>query len=179
MKRVMIIGQPGSGKSTLARLLGERTGLPVIHIDKIHWKPGWIERSAAQKTALCREAHNQDEWIFEGGHSITWEERQERCDTLIWLDFPLWLRLWRVIVRTLGNYGRSRVDLPENCPEQFRLEFYLWIWTTRNTARAKMGALFEATAPPKVHVKLKTRREVAAFLNQLAEQKSAIKEIGQ
>ena len=36
MQRVMIVGQPGSGKSTLARRLGERTGLPVVHIDTIH-----------------------------------------------------------------------------------------------------------------------------------------------
>lgn len=36
MKRVMIVGQPGAGKSTLARQLGERTGLPVVHIDTIH-----------------------------------------------------------------------------------------------------------------------------------------------
>ena len=48
MKRVMIIGQPGSVKSTLARFLGERTGLPVVHIDKIHWKPGWNERETLE-----------------------------------------------------------------------------------------------------------------------------------
>jgi adenylate kinase family enzyme len=35
MERIMIVGQPGSGKSTLAQVLGEVTGLPVIHIDKI------------------------------------------------------------------------------------------------------------------------------------------------
>ena len=40
MQRVMIIGQPGSGKSTLAREMGKHTGLPVIHIDTIHWQPG-------------------------------------------------------------------------------------------------------------------------------------------
>ena len=110
MKRVMIIGQPGSGKSTLARFLGERTGLPVVHIDKIHWKPGWNEREKEEKTALCQAVHARDRWIFEGGHSVTWEERRARCDTLIWLDFPLWLRVWRVVWRTLriGTRAISR-----------------------------------------------------------------------
>jgi adenylate kinase family enzyme len=40
MQRIMIIGRPGSGKSTLARELGRITGLPLVHIDHIHWEPG-------------------------------------------------------------------------------------------------------------------------------------------
>ena len=40
MQRVMIIGCGGSGKSTLARQLGEKTGLPVVHLDRIFWSPG-------------------------------------------------------------------------------------------------------------------------------------------
>jgi adenylate kinase family enzyme len=40
MERVIIIGCGGSGKSTLARQLGERTGLPVVHLDKLFWNPG-------------------------------------------------------------------------------------------------------------------------------------------
>lgn len=75
MRRVMIIGQPGSGKSTLAREMGARTGLPVFHIDTIHWQPGWIERSTQEKTRLCNEVETKDQWIFEGGHSTTWDNR--------------------------------------------------------------------------------------------------------
>ncbi|MDF9757302.1 Mg-chelatase subunit ChlI [Pseudomonas hunanensis] len=67
MQRVMIVGQPGSGKSTLARKLGEQTGLPVVHIDTIHWQPGWVERSPDEKTRLCREVEARERWIFEGG----------------------------------------------------------------------------------------------------------------
>ncbi len=55
MQRVMIVGQPGSGKSALARKLGQRTGFPVIHIDTIHWQPGWVERSWDEKTRFCNE----------------------------------------------------------------------------------------------------------------------------
>lgn len=92
LKRIMIIGQPGSGKSTLARALGDITELPVVHIDKIHWKSGWVERSKAERTRLCEEVHAGDKWIFEGGHSITWPKRIARADMIIALDMPLRVR---------------------------------------------------------------------------------------
>src|SRR5690349_10638619 len=135
MKRVMIVGQPGSGKSRLARAVGERAGLPVVHIDKIHWGAGWVERTPAEKTRLCREVEAQDRWVFEGGHSATWDSRLARADLLIWLDQPLALRLWRVVRRTATGLGRTRADMAEGCPEQLgRLpDFVRFIWDTRHT----------------------------------------------
>lgn len=144
MKRVMIIGQPGAGKSTLARQLGEATSLPVFHIDLIHWKSGWEERTGPEKDALCAQVHAKDTWIFEGGRSVNRPERLARVDTLIWLDFPLWLRCWRVFKRTLRDYGTSRPDMPEGCPERFSWPFYKWIWDTRKTNLALMRRTFES-----------------------------------
>ncbi len=41
-ERILIIGPSGSGKSTLAITLSGLTGLPVIHLDKEFWQPGWV-----------------------------------------------------------------------------------------------------------------------------------------
>ena len=170
MKRVMIIGQPGSGKSTLARQLGDLTHLPVVHIDHIHWKSGWVERSGEEKDALCAEVHARAHWIFEGGRSSTWDERLDRADTLIWLDVPLGLRAMRVFLRTIRYWGRSRPDLPVGCPEQFSLEFWKWIWDTRHTSRASMQRLFDGAdgAPGnKTKVRLCTSKAVSGYLSSL------------
>ncbi len=43
VERVAVVGSGGAGKSTFARDLGRRTGIPVIHLDQHHWKPGWVE----------------------------------------------------------------------------------------------------------------------------------------
>lgn len=168
MKRVMIIGQPGSGKSTLARRLGAITHLPVYHMDKIHWQPGWIERPREEKTRLCREVHAKPLWIFEGGHSITWPERLARADTLIWLDVGLARRAFRVVRRTLAGYGHTRADLPENCPEKFSLEFYQFIWRTRNTSRDRMAETVASVRSEKTVVVLSSLREVRAYLQDVA-----------
>jgi adenylate kinase family enzyme len=168
MKRVMIVGGPGSGKSTLARLLGERTGLPVVHIDHIHWQAGWIERDKEDKDRLTREVHARDAWIFEGGHSRTYDDRMARADTLIWLDMPVWLRLWRVLRRTVAHLGQSRPDLTDGCPEVLgrqTLEFIAFIWRTRRSSHQRIEAI--ASNPP-THLTVRHLRslaEVRAFLD--------------
>lgn len=171
MQRVMIVGQPGSGKSTLAREMGKRTGLPVIHIDRIHWQPGWLERNADEKTRLCREVEARDQWIFEGGHSATWDNRIARADLLIWIDRSSMLRFWRVLLRTLIQRGGPRPDLPEDCPEQLGnlLELFNFMWTTRKSARAKMKQL-AATAPSTCRVVcLRSNRQTSQFLSSVGE----------
>lgn len=162
--RVMIIGQPGSGKSTLARALSDKTGLPVVHVDRIHWMSGWVERDKPEKIRLAMIEQEKDAWIFEGGLGATKEHRLDRCDTLINLDFPLWLRLLRVVKRTLRHYGQSRNDLPDGCEEYFNPEFYKWIWdTSRKNREANLRWMAKAGPAVSVH-HLKSPRAVRTFL---------------
>jgi len=170
MKRVMITGGPGSGKSMLAVALGEKTGLPVFHMDKIHYRPGWVERSRAEKDQLTHEIHVRDHWILEGGHSNTFAERVARSDTFLWLDVPVGLRTIRVLRRSLRYYGQSRPDLPEGCPERFNrqtLDFLRFIWRTRQSARMKLEAIYlNPPAHLSVH-RLTSLSQVRAFLADL------------
>jgi adenylate kinase family enzyme len=167
MKRVMIVGQPGAGKTWLARELGRRTGLPVHHMDMIHWKPGWVERDRAGKQAMARRVEESESWIFEGGLSATMPNRLVRADTVILLDVPFVVRVWRVFVRTIRDYGQTRPDLPENCPERFDREFWGFIWRTRVTARQRNRSLIRTAAPKTVVHVIQSRRDVAEFLQSL------------
>lgn len=179
MQRVMIIGGPGSGKSTLARFIGKVVGLPVVHIDKIHWKPNWVERPAEEKVAIIRQIHAREAWVFEGNFTRTIAERAARSDTIIFLDLPVQLRLWRVTVRTLRDFGKLRGDeLPEGCVERFDREFFSYIWRTRETGRRTGLALVE-NPPAHAHVHhLTSPAEVAAFQRNLEQRFSLGHEAG-
>ncbi|MGH1412483.1 MAG: AAA family ATPase [Pelagimonas sp.] len=167
MKRVMIVGQPGAGKSYLGREIGRLTGLPVVHMDMIHWMPGWVERDKTDKLAMVHEVEISDAWVLEGGLSASYAHRLHRADTLIVLDFPLWLRSWRVFARTLRDYGRSREDLPRECPERFSWEFWKWIWDTRHTSRAQNLRLISQAGQVTAVFHLQNRSDVTTFLKTL------------
>jgi adenylate kinase family enzyme len=149
--------------------MGEQTGLPVYHIDQIHWKPGWVERPSIEKLPLIRQIHARDAWIFEGNNSSTFAERTARADTMIWLDLPVGLRLRRVIWRTIRDRGEIRPDMAPDCPEGFHsdtLAFWRYIWRTRHTARAKLASIAANPGHLTVH-HLQNRSQVRQFIANL------------
>lgn len=167
MQRIMIIGGAGSGKSTLARALGERSGLPVFHLDALFWRPGWVESSRESFEPRLRELYREERWIIEGNYSGTWPERLAAADTLIFLDLPTPLRLWRITRRVLGSYGRVRPDMAPGCPEKFDWPFFLWAKNYARDHRPKAVALFQEAQTQAACHHLQSRKAVAAFLKGL------------
>ncbi|MEM8555099.1 MAG: hypothetical protein AAGF71_09795 [Pseudomonadota bacterium] len=152
MQRIMIIGQPGSGKSTLARMLGEALDLPVYHMDRdVYWLPGWEERPLEDRLTRIDAIVTQDAWVFEGFNSATFHIRGARADTLIWLDVPLVIRLFRVIRRNVTGLGKARPDLGDDCPERLdMLPGFLWyILRTWRRNWANTYGFYEAFERPK------------------------------
>lgn len=125
MQRVMIIGPCGSGKSTLSFALAKRLGLPLIHMDKLNWQPGWIDSPDDVLLARVEEAVSGDRWLIEGNYGGTMAPRLARADTVIYLDYPVPLCFWRMLKRVWHYRGRVRPDMTEGCPERFDLEF-MW-----------------------------------------------------
>ena len=166
MKRVLIIGCGGSGKSTLARAMGERTGLPVIHMDKLFWKPGWVSMEKDEFDALIRERMKEEEWILDGNYRRTLPERIACCDTVIYLDLPRIVCLMGAVKRILRSYGTVRSDMAEGCPERIDAEFFGWVWNYNKVNRANNYALLKNAPLAKVII-LKNRREVSRFLRKL------------
>ena len=164
MERVLIIGCGGSGKSTLARALGDITGLPVVHLDKLFWKPGWVESSQEEMDGKIREVLAQPRWIMDGNFNRTMAWRLERCDSVIYLDFSRLACLMGVAKRILTTYGTVRPDMGEGCPERFDLDFLKWVWNFNRNKRQRYLSMLSALEDKQVYI-LRSRREVKAFLS--------------
>lgn len=139
MNQIMIIGvSAGVGKSTFARRLGKLTGTEVTHLDRLYWKPGWVEAPAEEFSAAQREIVERDQWIIEGNYTSTIDIREPNADTVIYLELPLRVCLYRVVKRRIRYHGRTREDLTEGCPEKIDWAFLKFIVTTYGPRKKKM-----------------------------------------
>lgn len=166
MERVLVIGCGGSGKSTLSRKLGEKTGLPVIHLDKLFWHSGWVESTREEIDEKIVREMEKDCWIIDGNYMRTLPLRLQKCDTVIYLDFSTLRCICGVLRRVLTSYGKVRPDMGEGCPERFDWEFLKWVWRFNRENRPRLYSALEA-APAKSIIILKNRRQVNRYLESL------------
>ena len=164
MKRVAIIGSGGAGKSTLARRLGEITGLPVVHLDREFWRPGWTETPKPEWRSKVASLVQRDEWIIDGNFGGTMEIRLAAADTVLFLNFPRLLCTYRALKRTVTYRKRTRPDMAPGCDEKFDLDFLSWVWHFPAQTAARIEARLMQLRPDVEVLRLRSPREVEAFL---------------
>lgn len=105
MKRIVILGRGGAGKSTFADQLGAATGLPVIELDKHFWPPDLTPLRRDQWRAIQQRLTDTEKWILDGdlGPFDALEVRLKAADTIIVLDFSVWICTWRALRRSREN----------------------------------------------------------------------------
>jgi adenylate kinase family enzyme len=164
MKRVLVIGSGGAGKSTFAVQLAERTGLPLIHLDALFWGPGWVETPRDEWASRVSELASAERWIMDGNYGGSLDARLACCDTVIFLDVPRVVCLWRVIRRRIRFHGRSRPDMTAGCVEQLSWEFLSWIWTYPSRRRPRVLQRLSELRADQQSIVLKSNAEVRNFL---------------
>lgn len=167
MERVIIIGCGGAGKSTLARKLGEKTGLPVVHLDQIWWSPGnWLHLEREEFDIRLQAELEKPRWILDGNFNRTLETRLKECDTVIYLDYPRLVCLKNWVGRVIKNRGRARADMAEGCCEWFDPQMAKWIWEFNRKNRPRYLELLKNGEGKRVYI-LKSRRQANEFLKKL------------
>lgn len=131
MKRILIIGSAGAGKTTLARYLGQHLALPVVHLDQLFWRPGWVAPPVTDWKQQVNQLLARPTWILDGYYHNTLDVTCRAADTIIFLDIARQRCLYRVCLRYLRKklFRQMRRDLPDGCAEQLRWSFLAWVWT--------------------------------------------------
>lgn len=139
--KIAILGYAGSGKSTLARELGELYGVPVLHLDKVMFLPGWQERPKDEQLAIVQRFMDENgSWVIDGNYSNLLQARRlEEADKVLFLLFNRFSALARVAKRYRTYRGQSRPDMAEGCSEKLDAEFVRWVLWEGRSRRKRAG----------------------------------------
>lgn len=161
MQKVIVIGCPGSGKSTFSRALHDATGLPLYHLDMMHWNADGTHVPKHTFMERLRQALEKEAWIIDGNYASTMELRMQFCDTVFFLDYPLDICMDGIQARK----GRERADMPCAMPEDDD-EFIEFINNYHSASRPAVMELLRKYSHKRIVI-FKDRNEADWFLSQI------------
>jgi adenylate kinase family enzyme len=169
-KRISVRGTSGSGKTTLGKALAAKLGVPYVELDAINHQPNWQEIEVGEFRRRVGEAVAQDAWVIDGNYAKIRDLVMERCDTVVWLDYPLPVVLRRLTRRILRR-GIRREVLWNGNREQIWRHFltkdslYLWVLTTHRRRQAQAAEFFADPAhEEKIRIRFRHPREADEWL---------------
>ncbi len=159
MKKINVTGNAGVGKSTISKMLGEVLGLEVICLDKVVWASGWKKVPKDLCKKRLQEIANRDAWIVDGVS----KEIRNVADTIVFLDFPRRVSLWRCTKRIMRYLFKTRPDLPSDCPEILVIPKLLKIvYQFPSKMRGKILKEFEENEGKKNLYHIKNEKDIEA-----------------
>jgi adenylate kinase family enzyme len=169
-QRIVIIGSSGSGKSTLARALGSQLNMNVIHLDQHFWQAGWIPTDSAIWTKHVQKMVQAPSWIIDGNYRNTLSIRLQAADTIVFLDMPRLVCMWRAIKRRVQYAYTERPDMAYGCDEQIfdpsLFSFLRRIFKYPYRARPDVVSRLAQLRPDQQLFWLSSNQEVVQFLAQ-------------
>ena len=101
-QRVLFHGVTGSGKTSAAHAYAAVTGVPEFSADDdLGWLPGWKGRPIEDQYRIATSIAAQDRWVLDSAYSSWRDIVLAHTELIVFLDYPRWLSLGRLIRRTI------------------------------------------------------------------------------
>lgn len=150
--RICILGPSNSGKSTLAVAIGDKLGIPVVHLDRLYHLPetDWQPRGAGDFLALHDAAVAGDRWVMDGNYSIGLPQRFDRATGVILLDVSTLRSLGRYLRRSLLQTDRQ--GGLDGGHDSVKWEMIRHIVGTTPGNRQRYAEMFDSLTLPKIRL---------------------------
>ena len=154
---MIIVGTSCSGKTTLARELSRILRVPCIELDAIHWKPAWQPRPAEEFRQMVSEVVEGERWVIDGNYSRVRDVVWARGTTIIWLNYPFRVVLWRALCRSVKR-AATQEELFSGNRESFRKSFFsresiiLWVISSYRRLRRNYRRILDNGDHPHLRV---------------------------
>ena len=167
MRKIAVVGPVGAGKSHLAGELGKRLGIPVLHLDALFWRPGWVATPSGEWEAVQRRELAADSWVADAQFDDVLPDWFHAADTVVFVDASPLRCLWRVTRRRLSR--RTSVGTPSGAepgpPHRALAKFIRNQWRYRKSVRKELLAELGRHREGRRVVVLRRRSDAAAFLS--------------
>lgn len=116
-RRINVVGTSASGKFTFARALATKLGLSDIELDNLFWLDNWQETADREFFDKIQAAIDQakDGYVIDGNYTRSIPVKWAEIDSVIWIDLPFHLNLYRSIKRAIqrqlanNRFGQTRI----------------------------------------------------------------------
>jgi hypothetical protein len=121
-RRILVLGRTGSGKTTLARELAGALDVPHVELDSLYFAADLTTVSLPVLRRRVTAAIAGEMWVTDGNKTAVRDLVWPRADTVVWLDYPFAVSVWRLAKRAVwrtsvlkgqaGTSGEGSSSLP-------------------------------------------------------------------
>jgi adenylate kinase family enzyme len=168
-KRIIVIGPNGAGKSSFSRIISNLLNIEVFHLDKIYWKSNWKPITNIDFTTILSNLMKKNNtWILDGDYSAFMEERFEKADCVVWINYSKILCIINILKRYIKNRNSVRIDMADGCKERITINFILYLLSYNKRSKGKTKNLLKSYTGECIQVtSYKAYKELSHILTQL------------
>ena len=167
MNKIFIVGTGGAGKTTLAKGLAAHFGIESYELDNLFWNDNWRVSSSEEFLSRVARITSNSSWVIDGNYrGPVFDVVYNSSDTLIWLNLPRRLVIWRCALRSMRMLVMKQKFYDKELPSSFMgcIKHLKFVWVTFNERNLYLRERVEKyVSTGKTAIVLNSQKEIDRF----------------